>query len=364
MLFNDFNREAMEINTELHLAFDRFLRKGWYILGTEVSDFETECASYLGTKNVIGVANGLEALQISLMALGIKNGDEVITTPVSAMATTLAIIAVGAKPVFVDVDDNGLINTKLIESSITPNTKAVIPVHLYGNAVSPKSLDSICKKHNLYLIEDAAQAHGSSSNGKKLGTFGDIGCFSFYPTKNLGALGDAGAIVTDNDLLAEKCRQLRDYGQVTKYNHKIYGLNSRLDELQAAFLRIKLKKLDEWNNRRAKNADIYTDNIDQSIASIVAGTIGTISNNHQFVVKSQNRDSIKRYLEKNGIPTLIHYPLTIPDQPMFEGKYSDLSVPKARNFVREVLSLPCSPFHTAEEIHKVVDVINAYSKND
>lgn len=341
--FLDLTCQSKEMKVLLS-AFERVLRTGIFVLGKEVKNFEKSFAMYLGVKHCIGVANGLEALQIALMAEGIGFGDEVITTPISAAATTLAILAVGAKPVFIDTLDNGLINPDLIAPVITKKTKAILPVYLYGNPADLSSLQKICRKYKLSLIEDAAQAHGSKYKNKYLGTFGNLGCFSFYPTKNLGALGDGGAIVTNNSNLAKKCFEIRDYGQKSKYNHCRFGLNSRLDELQAAFLSIRLKRLDQDNNIRAKFAQRYISNLSQiKEIKIIKPMPDGQGNFHLFAVKTKRRNQLQEYLRKKGIETAIHYPLIIPDQLFIKDEYKGFSFPVARNFVNTCLSLPCHP---------------------
>ena len=345
--------------------FNKVLLNGNFILGKEVKNFEKRFAKYLRVKYCIGVGNGLEALQISLMALGVGLGDEVITTPISAVATTLAILAVGGKPTFVDTDENGLINVDLIEQSITKKTKAILPVHLYGNPVNLEIIKKICEKNNLFLIEDTAQAHGSMYNNRKLGSFGEINCFSFYPTKNLGAYGDGGAIVTNNRKLANICQEIRDYGQGEKYIHSRYGLNSRLDEIQAAILNLKLKSLDRENLKRQTLAKRYIKNLSQiSNLEIVKTKNITDSNFHLFVIRTKKRDSLKKYLGKLGIQTSIHYPKTIPDQPLFNNQYKNIPIPAARNFVKQCLSLPLNSKMTTTEVDYICKSIkDFYSKN-
>lgn len=324
-------------------SFKKVISSGSFILGPEVKKFEHKFSKYLGINYCIGVGNGLEALQIAMLSLGIGKEDEVITTPITAAATTLAILAVGATPVFVDADSNGLIKIDLIQKAVSKKTKAILPVHLYGNAVNLEKIKKICKAFKLFLIEDATQAHGSKYRGKKLGTFGGINCFSFYPTKNLGAFGDGGAIVTDNKKLAQICYQIRDYGQKGRYNHIRAGLNSRLDEMQAAFLSLKLKTLDAENNKRRNLAKRYVKNLSsiKEIEIIIPSPEAT-PNFHQFVIKTKKRNALQKYLSLQGIPTLIHYPKTIPNQP-FMKNYSISSFPEAENFVNRCLSLPIDP---------------------
>lgn len=346
------------LKKNLEIAFKRVLSSGNFILGKEVKSFEQNFAKYLGVKYCIGVGNGLEAIQIALMSLKIGPGDEVITTPVSAAATTLAILAVGAIPVFVDTNDEGLINPDLMEKAITKKTKAILPVHLYGNPSALDKMHSICKKNNLYLIEDAAQAHGSKFNKKYLGTFGDLGCFSFYPTKNLGALGDAGALVTNNLRLYQICREVRDYGQRSKYQHVRFGLNSRLDELQASFLSLKLKTLESDNAKRQILARKYIKNLSPILElKIIKPENLSDANFHLFVIKTKKIKQLKKYLQENGIQTLIHFPKIIPDQPFLKSLYKNLCLPKAQKFVKTCLSLPLYPQMNLEEIDFVSDTI-------
>lgn len=341
--FNDFSADSKLYRQDYLESFARVLDSGWYILGNEVKAFEQKLAQYLSVKHVIGVANGLEALQISLMALGIKEGDEVITTPLSAVATTLAIIAVGATPVFVDTDASGQINVAQIPSAITGKTKAILPVDLYGNCPDYDSIHSIASSRGLTILEDACQAHGSQYKGQKLGTLGTLGCFSFYPTKNIGAFGDGGAIVTGDEILASFCRQIRDYGQSSKYCHEQYGLNSRLDELQAAILRLKLARLDQENKIRQDLSARYRQALaDITDLSIVSSAPDVLPNHHLFVIRTTRRDQLQSFLESKGITSLVHFPSLIPDQPFLQSQYQ-ASLPEASRFVTEVLSLPLHP---------------------
>ena len=364
ILFNDFIAEVKEFRTQYQTAIDRTLDSGWFILGKEVKEFEAEFAKYLSVKHAIGVGNGMEAIQIALMGLGIHAGDEVITTPLSAVATTLAIMAVRATPVFVDLKEDGQINEDLIEQAITSKTKAILPVNLYGNACEIIKIKAIADKHNLVLIEDAAQAHGSLYGNQKLGTIGKIGCFSFYPTKNVGAFGDAGALVTNDDDLAIIFRQLRDYGQESKYKHVRYGLNSRLDEIHAAILRIKLANLDTQNKVRINNAVTYQEIFKAGNIDFIFPKQGTTPNYHQFVIKVDRRDELQSYLQELGIPTLVHYPILIPRQPMFGPKYQALRLPIADRLVDQVLSLPCGPYLKKDEVKFIAQpIIDFYTNN-
>lgn len=340
--FNDFALEV-KLKKEIDEAINRALSSGWFILGKEVESFEKEFSEYLKVKHCIGVGNGLEALQISLMADGIGSGDEVITTPLSAVATTLAILSVGARPVFVDVDENGLIDANLINKKINKKIKAVMPVHLYGNPVKIEEILNISRNNNLTLIEDACQAHGSVFRGKKLGTFGKFGCFSFYPTKNLGAFGDGGGIVTNDDKMADLCRQIRNYGQSEKYVHSTYGMNSRLDEMQAAILRVKIKFLEKENAKRKALAQRYLAKLKNLPIEFISKNFLDSSNFHLFVIRTKQRDQLQKYLLGKKIPTLIHYPQIIPFQPFIKKQFKSQTFPNASKIVTEILSLPCHP---------------------
>lgn len=359
--FNYFTKEAKLQGRELSQAFQRVLYSGQYILGREVASFEDLFAGYLSIQYCIGVGNGLEALQIALLALGVGEGDEVITTPLSAVATTLAVLAVGARPVFMDTTDFGLIDAGLVQKAITPKTRAILPVHLYGQSVDLDKILHICKKHKLFLIEDACQAHGSEYNGKKLGTFGDLGCFSFYPTKNLGALGDGGAIVTGNGRLAKICREIRDYGQADKYHHVRFGLNSRLDEFQAALLKVRLKHLDRDNRKRLKLSQRYIGKLSGIDGiEIVKEKDVNGCNFHLFVIKTRKRDDLQRHLQLNGITTIVHYPTIIPDQPFLKKEYGTDNFIIARDFVKRILSLPCHPLMSDKDVDYVCSQIKFF----
>lgn len=356
--FVNFQREIALRKKEYAKTLDRVLSSGWFILGKEVERFEEVFAKYLQVKYCIGVANGLEALQIALLSLGIGKGDEVITTPFSAVATTLAILAVGAKPVFVDTNEKGLLDPLGISQQITKLTKAILPVHLYGQACEIETIKKTCRKHNLFLIEDAAQAHGTTVNGKKAGTFGEIGCFSFYPTKNLGAFGDGGAIVTNNKQIADACIEIRNYGQKEKYLHTRYGLNSRLDELQAALLRVKLMFLDTDNEKRRKVARAYIKNLSGLPIEIL--TDSKNSNYHLFVIKTKKRNSLQQFLLQQNIQTAVHYPKLIPQQPFLQNTFSLTNLQTAKKLPKEVLSLPCNPFLTDAQITHVCKTIGNF----
>lgn len=362
--FNDFTKEYLESQNGLNKIFKNVLSSGWYILGKEVLNFEQEFANYLGAKFCIGVGNGLEALQISLMALGIKEGDEVITTPVSAAATALAILALGAKPIFIDIDSKGQMNSNLISNNITSRTKAILPVDLYGQPLDLDKFKKIAKKFHLHLIEDACQAHGSSYRGRKVGSNADISCFSFYPTKNLGAIGDGGAIITNNKRLAQICYEIRDYGQKKRYNHIRYGLNSRLDELQAAILRFKLKKLDHNNMIRRKLAKLYFKSLSKIKEIEIITDNMDESNFHLYVIRVKNRSRLKKFLESNSIPFGIHYPRILPKQKFINKFIKSYPLPNAYNFVREIISLPIHPQMTPDQVQYISSKISIFFQNE
>ncbi len=358
--FNILNGQSAEEKKDILLAVRRVFESGHYILGPEVKKFEAAFAQYIGTKRGIGVANGLEALQISLMALDIGPGDEVITTSLSAVATALAIKAVGARVVFTDIDDFYHLNAQEIEENITPKTKAIILVHLYGQSANLDTIIKIAQKHNISVIEDCAQAHGVTYKNKKVGSFGVFGCFSFYPTKNLGGIGDGGLITTDDDILAEKCRMIRNYGQKNRYEHTVYGINSRLDELQAAILSERLKYLDQNNARRAEIATLYKKGL-SGIAELKLPITRENSNHifHLFVVETEKRDTLQSLLKDKGVDTLIHYPLPIHRQECFV-EYNDLHLPVVEKRVSRILSLPMHPYLKDEEIAYVCRVIKSF----
>lgn len=359
---NPYKSEYSSIASEVTNEIARTLESGSYILGPVVTGFEKKFAEYIGASEAIGVANGLDALQIILKGLGVGKGDEVITTSLSAVATTLAITQIGATPVFVDIDNYFHIDAAQIENKITTKTRAIIPVHLYGQSVEIEAIASICKKNNLWLIEDVAQAHGAEFNGKKLGTFGDAAAFSFYPTKNLGAYGDAGAITTNNSELAEKCRMLRNYGQKTRYVHELQGINSRLDELQAAILNVKIKYLDKWNEIRSSIAEKYFDALSE-IPHIELPLLRSRAKHvfHQFVLKTTQRDSLLKHLQNKDIPALIHYPIPIHQQPCYK-EFNKISLPNTEKACSEILSIPIHPFMLEEDIQIVIAEVIAWSK--
>ncbi|MBU2544908.1 DegT/DnrJ/EryC1/StrS family aminotransferase [Patescibacteria group bacterium] len=339
ILFNDFKKEYLNLKIVIDSAIKEVLESGQYILGEKVERFEKEFADYLGAKYCFGVGSGLEALEIALMALGVKRGDEVITTAHSAVATALAIKAVGAKPVFVDIDEYYHLDSDKIEEKITPQTKAILPVHLYGQPSAIKKIKEIAQKHHLYLVEDSAQGHGAKYDGQKVGTFGEFGCFSFYPTKNLGALGDGGAIVTNREDLYEKCKMIRNY-----------GFNSRLDEIQASILSSKLKYLDQFNQKRNKHAELYFKLLKNLKEIKLPKTRENVDHiYHLFVIEAEKRDELMEFLKESEIATLVHYPTPIHRQDYFP-EFNNLKFPVLDSKIDNILSLPIHPFLSNEDI--------------
>lgn len=337
------------------------LRSGWYILGNEVSMFEKEFADYIGTDYCVGLASGLDALWIAMRALGIGNGDEVIVQGNTYIASVMGITLNGATPIFVEPDCYYQIDASKIEEKITSRTKAVLVVHLYGHVAKMDAIVQLCNKYNLKLVEDCAQAHGAVFQNKKAGAFGDIGCYSFYPSKNLGAFGDAGAITTNNPEYAEYIRVFRNYGSEKRYYNKMVGTNSRLDEIQAGLLRIKLKHIQEIIDERIKAAEKYScgvHNVEVIKPQVRAGTYGVW---HQYVVRIEEREKFIRHLENHGIGSLIHYP--IPPHLSKAYQYLNLekgSLPITEKYADTVVSLPLYNGMTDEEQEKVIEIVNDY----
>lgn len=352
-----------ELEFQMREAFERVYKCSWYILGKEVQNFEEDFAKYCGAKYCIGVGNGLDALMLSLKALGIGVNDEVIVPANSFIATALAVTYVGAKPVFVDADINNFnINIENIESAITPKTKAIIPVHLYGQPCDMDKIVEIAEKYKLYVVEDCAQAHGAKYKGKKIGTYGIIAGFSFYPGKNLGALGDAGAVVTNDEDLAKKVRMYSNYGSDYKYHHIFQGNNSRLDELQAAFLSEKLKCLDKINENRRKIAMKYLSGIKND--AIILPTVMKDAEHvwHVFAVRCKERDCLGKWLFDNGIITNKHYPIPIHLQECYKDLgYKKGDFIKAEEISETELSLPLYYGMNNEEIEYVIDTVNTFN---
>lgn len=358
---NRLDKGFFQYQDELERKALEVLRSGWYVLGPEVKAFEEEFARYTGSKYCVGLASGLDALWLAFRVLGIGEGDEVIVQANTYIASVMGITINGATPVFVEPDEYFNIDADKIESLITPKTKAILVVHLYGQASQMDKVVTLCRKYNLKLVEDCAQSHGACFEDKMTGTFGDIGCFSFYPSKNLGAFGDAGAIVTDDEEIAKAMRMYRNYGSEKRYYNKVVGANSRLDELQAGLLRVKLAHLPELTQEREELANTYLSKIQNDKI-----TLPRIRKNcshvwHQFVIQCEKRDELIRYLEERGIGSIIHYPIP----PHLSEAYAYLGCQKGdypitENYADTILSLPMYNGMTAEEIEKVIRALNEF----
>ena len=363
--FLDLKAINAQYRQELNEAMTRVLDSGWYILGKEVDDFEKEFASYCGVTHCIGVANGLDALILILQAykeLGIiSEGDEVIVPANTYIATILAITRSGLTPILVEPTlETYNIDANRIEAQLTKRTKAIMPVHLYGRPAEMNEINVLARKHGLKVIEDAAQAHGAIYQGKKTGALGDAAGFSFYPGKNLGALGDGGAVTTNDIQLAEAIRALRNYGSHKKYYNLYKGYNSRLDEIQAAVLRVKLKQLDKENTRRGEIARHYSDNIKNDKILLPQWPSEGKHVWHLYVIRTAQRDVFQKYLQDQNIQTVIHYPVPPHHQDAYK-EWRDLSLPISEKIHKDVLSLPISPIVTEEQVKKVTAIINEFS---
>jgi dTDP-4-amino-4,6-dideoxygalactose transaminase len=347
---------------EIDAAIQKVLDKGWYILGEETKAFESEFAIYIGVTYGIGVGSGTEALHIALAACGIGPGDEVITVSHTAVATAAAIELTGARPVFVDIEpDYYTLDPNGLEAAITEQTKAIIPVHLYGQSADMLPILDIAKNHGLRIIEDCAQAHGAMYQGRRVGSWGDMACFSFYPTKNLGALGDGGMVVTSDPELAEKARLVREYGWAERYISKIPGWNTRLDELQAAILRIKLRYLDADNEARTRLSSKYDHALEG--LGIVKPKRRQESTHvyHLYVVRSERHVELQAFLRSHGIGALIHYPVPIHLQPAYQGRQRGTNeLPETERAARQVLSLPMYPELTPDEAGQVITAVQLF----
>ena len=360
--FVTFRPMEKELNSDIREAFDRVFTRSWYIEGIEDETFEKAFAEYCGTKYCVGVGNGLDALMLALKALGIGEGDEVIVPSNTYIATALAVTYVGGRPVFVEPDIRTFnINPEFIEAAITSKTKAIMPVHLYGQACDMDPIMEIAHKYKLRVVEDCAQAHGATYKGKKVGTFGDAAGFSFYPGKNLGALGDAGAVVTNDKELADKIRALGNYGSDYKYHHIYKGNNSRLDELQAAFLATKLPHLERMNVERRRIAQMYTEGIKNEKIITPHVPEYAVPVWHIFGIRCEERDALEKHLNDKGIGTNKHYPIPMHMQEC----YKDLNIPQgalpiAEEISATELSIPMYYGMTDEEVQYVIDAINEY----
>lgn len=362
ILMNDFTREPEELLEAMEQAFSDVLRSGWYILGKRVETFESEWARFCGTQYAVGVGNGLDAIEIMLRASGIGPGDEVITTSLTAFATVLGILRAGATPVLADIHPgNGLMSVKSAERCITAKTKAILLVHLYGQLGDMHAWKQFCEQHGLVLFEDAAQAHGAKMGNKKAGAFGKAGAFSFYPTKNLGALGDAGIITTDDASLYERAKRLRNYGQRNRYEHDDLGLNSRLDELQAALLSAKMPWLETFTQRRKEIALRFRTEIANTKIHLLEVPEEDTHVFHLFAVRCDQRDLLQSHLTQYGIQTLIHYPIPVHQQACNNGFKADpAGLVHAEEFTSTCLSIPCHPQLREDEIVIIIQAMNAF----
>jgi dTDP-4-amino-4,6-dideoxygalactose transaminase len=342
-------------------AIARVVASGWFILGPEVTAFEEAFAAASGARHAIGVGNGTDAIALVLRALGIGPGDEVITTPLSAAYTALAILMAGARPVFADIDpERHTLSPAAVRARITTRTRAILPVHLYGQAADMRALEAIAAQHRLALVEDCCQAHLATSEGRPVGTIGVAGAFSFYPTKNLGALGDGGAVITNDAGLADRLRQLRNGGQRDRYHHEFPGVNSRLDEMQAAILHARLPYLAAWTERRRAVAAAYRGTIASAILRIPReADPGHVY--HLFIVRSASRSALQSHLRARGIETLVHYPVPITRQAAFADARPG-ECPEADAASAEVLSLPCHPALTPADLEEVATAISDYQE--
>ncbi len=356
--FVNLKQEYNEISEEINEAVSRVLRAGWYILGEELTHFEQEFSSHIGATHSIGVNSGSDAIFLAIKALGIGAGDEVITVSHTFISTVDGIVRNGARPVFVDIDPRTFcIDPAGIEEKITARTKAIVPVHLYGQPAEMEAIMDIAQRHDLFVIEDSCQAHGAQYQDRKAGGIGHVGCFSFYPAKNLAAYGDGGLATTNDEGIAEKLRLLRNYGQPRKYCHTLIGVNSRLDEMQAAVLRVKLRHLDEWNERRQRLAAMY----DELLGD--AGVTTPVANPHAqhvyhlYVIRSKERDALQKYLSCHEVQTQIHYPVPVHRQPAYAEIASGVNLPATDQACGEILSLPMHPWLTEQEVRQVAELV-------
>lgn len=372
ILLNDFKLQWESIRSDCLDSVERVGQSGYLILGNEVSAFEKALSEFWGISFTIGCASGLDAIEISLRALGIKPKDKVLTTPLSAFATTLAILRSGGTPVFCDTDSTGLLDLDLVEEILDsdPSIRFLIPVHLFGHAVDLERLRQIKKEYKLKIVEDCAQSIGTKRNQIPTGSIGDLAATSFYPTKNLGCYGDGGAILTRDEDCLKKARSLRDYGQVEKYRHAFLGLNSRLDELQAAILRTALlPKLPIWTEQRKKIAARYLSELCHPLIKPLKVPNGSDSCWHLFPIRTPKRELLKQWLSDHQIQTGVHYPILIPQQPVFtDPEFKSqieirTSLTQAQLLTEEELSLPIHPFLTETEVDRVIEVCNAWKEN-
>lgn len=357
------SKQYKYLKSDIQKAIKPVFANSSFILGSQVGEFEKSFASYCGVKYCIGVASGTDALLLALRAFGVGPGDEVITQANTFIATVLPILYLGAKPILVDCNPQTYqINVTQIEKVITKKTKCIIPVHLYGYPAPMYEVIRIAKKHKLFVLEDACQAHGASINGKMCGSFGDIAAFSFYPGKNLGAAGDGGAIVTNKKSLADSILMMRNVGQSEKYKHDIIGYNSRLDTIQASILSVKLKHLNRWNESRRQLAELFTKHLNGlPVVTPPLSSNGNLANHHLYVIRTKKRDSLKKYLQDNEVSCGIHYPIPVHLQKsMMVLNYKKNSFPLTELYAKQLLSLPMFPDLTKKEVLYVCSLIRTY----
>jgi len=363
--FIDLRKEYVTIRKEMLAAIAEVLESGWFILGQKLETFEKEFAKYIGVRYGIGVNSGTDALYLAIRVLGISKKDEVITVSHTFQSTADAITRNGAKPIFTDIDsETYVMDTSKIKEKITKRTKAIIPVHLYGHPVDMDHVLEIAKQHDLFVIEDACQAHGSEYKGKKVGGLGDISCFSFYPTKNLAGYGDNGMLLTHNPELANKLRAWRNNGQHKKYYHDFVGINSRMDEVQAAILSVKLAHLDEWNEKRRKNAKLYNSLLEDSNAILPTEKEYAKHVYYVYVIGHKKRDKLRQFLEKEGIQTLVHYPVPVHKQKGYESYTREARLLMTEKACKEILSLPMYPLLEEQDIQKISDCVVRYEREN
>ena len=356
----DLKAEYELLRNEIEQATLSALAATQYIGGPNVRAFEQEIAAYCGVKHAIACASGTDALLLALRACGIQPGDEVITTPFTFVATASTVTLCGAKPVFVDIDPQTYnLDPERIEAAISPKTRAIVPVHLYGQPAHLEPLAELCHKYNLRLVEDAAQSFGAEYGGRKSGAYGDLGCFSFYPSKNLGAFGDGGMVITDHDALADEVRVLANHGSRERYHHSALGYNSRLDELQAAILRVKLKRVDGFNASRRRAAHAYNARFEGSDLTTPHEDGRGLHVFHQYTLQSDRRDAVQAALNAAGIGNAIYYPIPLHRQELYEPGYQGIALPVTERVVQRVVSLPISPMLTDDQIDHVAEVVLA-----
>jgi dTDP-3-amino-3,4,6-trideoxy-alpha-D-glucose transaminase len=363
--FLDLAADYLELSAEIDTAVSRVLHSGWYILGSEVAAFEAEFAAYCGVDHAVGVASGTDALLLALRALGIGPGDEVITVAHTAVATVAAIELSGATPVFVDVEAaTGTLDPALLPAAISYHTRAIVPVHLYGHPAGLAAILAVARQHNqIAVVEDCAQAHGAIYHGRPVGSWGDLAAFSFYPTKNLGALGDGGAVVGNHPALVDRLRMLRQYGWRERYVSQVAGYNSRLDELQAAVLRVKLRHLDKRNGARRRLAALYNERLASGSIILPVERPGSDHVYHLYVVQSRQRDRLQNFLKKHGIGTAVHYPLPVHLQPAYRHLgYEPGSLPVTERLAQDVLSLPLYPQLHSDQVETICKCVVTFEK--